>query len=359
MLIICPSCATSYQIDAASLGGAGRMVRCARCRATWHAGGPQAEQQQQVSSFVDGVIAEAEAESPPPQPFLRAPPGPRTPPPVVDDSGAGPEFEIHERRFVADDAGAGFTSFGEQSPDIPAPDFTPGAAPTAARRAAREPETIEDAPSVVPPMEQVPEEVSGPGHSADDVESFAARRRRLKSRRRQATRSSRWTAAILVLLALNVALIGGRSEVVRFLPQTASLFAAIGLPVNLQHLKFENVRISPSGTDGNGLAVEGTIVSTASRPIRVPDLRLSARNAAGQEIYTWIVKPDRQLLDTGGKLDFRAELASPPADARDVLVRFLTEQEAAALKSGAMTPKAGQPGAMAPARPHRNPQADQ
>ncbi len=63
---------------------------------------------------------------------------------------------------------------------------------------------------------------------------IAARRRRLRSRRKQAKRSSRWTAAILVLFAVNVALIGGRSEVVRYLPQTASLFAAIGLPVNLQ-----------------------------------------------------------------------------------------------------------------------------
>lgn len=57
-------------------------------------------------------------------------------------------------------------------------------------------------------------------------------------------RSSRWTAFILILFAFNVALIGARSEVVRFFPQTASLFAAVGLPVNLRHLKFENMRIS-------------------------------------------------------------------------------------------------------------------
>ena len=47
-----------------------------------------------------------------------------------------------------------------------------------------------------------------------------------------------------MLVAFNVALIGARNDVVRYLPQTASLFAAIGLPVNLRHLKFENVRIS-------------------------------------------------------------------------------------------------------------------
>src|SRR5262245_60060118 len=36
MLIVCPSCATSYQVELASLGR-GRSVRCARCRTVWFA----------------------------------------------------------------------------------------------------------------------------------------------------------------------------------------------------------------------------------------------------------------------------------------------------------------------------------
>src|SRR5262245_39906760 len=51
-------------------------------------------------------------------------------------------------------------------------------------------------------------------------------------------------------LCSNVALIGARSEVVRFFPQTASLFAAVGLPVNLRNLKFENMRISKEAQEG-------------------------------------------------------------------------------------------------------------
>jgi len=37
MLIACPNCSTSYMIDPASLGEAGRTVRCARCKTTWFA----------------------------------------------------------------------------------------------------------------------------------------------------------------------------------------------------------------------------------------------------------------------------------------------------------------------------------
>ncbi len=37
MLIVCPTCATAYQIELAALGAAGRSVRCAHCKNTWFA----------------------------------------------------------------------------------------------------------------------------------------------------------------------------------------------------------------------------------------------------------------------------------------------------------------------------------
>ena len=337
MLIVCPSCATSYMIDEASLGPGGRTVRCARCRSTWFAGGPEEREKQQVSAFVNDVIAEAEAESAEPEPFLRAPAGEPDPSPTVH-FGDQPPTESADAPAYEPPAQS---DPGEQYPAEPAtPDFAAHAPansfaePNAAANgpdAPAEPEAIEDAPSLVPPMEQAAAQEAEPWHE-DDVEAFAARRRRLKSRRKQAKRSSRWTAAIVALLAFNAALIGGRSEVVYYLPQTASLFAAIGLPVNLKQLKFENVRIVPH-TGGEGLTVEGTVVSIADKAIKIPALRFAARNAAGQEIYTWVMRPARRMLDPGGKLNFHSEFASPPADAKDVLVRFVTPREAAAMRA--------------------------
>jgi len=35
MHIVCPHCTTSYAINLATLGEAGRTVRCARCKETW------------------------------------------------------------------------------------------------------------------------------------------------------------------------------------------------------------------------------------------------------------------------------------------------------------------------------------
>lgn len=36
MLIVCPTCASQYELDAAKLGPDGRKVRCASCKSAWH-----------------------------------------------------------------------------------------------------------------------------------------------------------------------------------------------------------------------------------------------------------------------------------------------------------------------------------
>src|ERR1700726_3307697 len=57
MLIVCPTCATSYDVELASLQPNGRQVRCVRCRAIWRA----------APSHADKLLAAAEAIGPEPQ----------------------------------------------------------------------------------------------------------------------------------------------------------------------------------------------------------------------------------------------------------------------------------------------------
>jgi predicted Zn finger-like uncharacterized protein len=313
MLIVCPNCATSYMIDPAALGPAGRTVRCARCKVTWFAAAPAATPE--LTEFADGAFAEAETQTAggaltePPQPAADATPPSAPAPAAEDDFGvesAVPIGEVEPEPVAASEV---------ELPPPPAPA-----------------EAIVDAPSLVPPAEHEPlPDAFNDEADSEDVESYAARRQRLQARRKEKRRSSRWTAIALVLFAVNVAVIGARNEVVHTLPQTASFFAAIGLPVNLRHLSFENVKISKEVQDGvNVLIVQGTIVSTANKPITVPRLRFAARDAAGQEIYIWTALPSRSILGPGEHLEFRSRLASPPADARNVMVRFFNSQDAAA-----------------------------
>lgn len=321
MLIICPSCATSYMIDQAAVGPTGRTVRCARCKATWFAGGtapaapaPTTRAAPDVNAFVDGVIAEAEAKSGParnkPQPAASLRDAL-----AAHHGGAGDDF-----------GGDSDHEGGEPDPASAraAKPAMPRAEPFAGRD---EPAQIADGPSLVPPIEHepLPDAEAVPD---EEAESFTARRDRLRARRKKSRLSSRWTALALVLVAFNVALVGARHEVVRYLPQTASLFAAIGLPVNLRELHFDNVRIARETEDNVAiLIVEGSIVSDASSPVEVPRLRFAARDKAGQEVYTWTMLPERSILQPGEKLPFRSRLAAPPKEAQDVMVRFFTPHD--------------------------------
>ena len=151
---------------------------------------------------------------------------------------------------------------------------------------------------------------------------------RQPARRRWRLPQARLSAAILALVAANVALIAWRADVVRFVPQTASLYATIGLPVNLRDLVFSEVTTTTETSNGVAvLVVEGAIASTATQVVDVPHLRFSVRNDSGHEIYSWTTPPPKSVLAPGATLAFRSRLASPPREASEVLVRFFNRRD--------------------------------
>ena len=191
---------------------------------------------------------------------------------------------------------------------------------------------VEDAPPLVP--------LAGDGASVqadaaavpEDIESVAIRRTaRTQAPQRRDGRRLRMPALILVLVALCAALLGWRKDIVRHVPQLASLYASIGLPVNLRGLAFIDLKVGSETHDGVPvLVVEGVIASTVSTPVEVPRLRFALRNAAGAEVYAWTALPSQSILPPFETLPFRGRLASPPRDAHDVQVRFFTHRDAVA-----------------------------
>ena len=319
MLIVCPSCATSYMIDQTAVGLAGRTVRCTRCKASWFAGGPEAAPE--MVAAADNMTLEAEAPSAPPA-HAKAPP--------VAAAAENPGVENSES-IAATETEAPSIEPPQQPEPAPAEVQSPVPAEILAPETA--PVLIPDAPPLAPPVEhEEPPAAAESEHETEEAESFDLRRHHwLPMRFKQPRGSSRWTAVILGLVAFDLALVGARTAVVRALPQTASLFAAIGLPVNLRHLQFEQVSISKEGQDGvPTLIVQGAIVSEAGKPVAVPHLRFAARNAAGQEVYTWTTPPPLSILEPGARTEFRSQVATPPVEAHDVMVRFLSANDAGA-----------------------------
>jgi predicted Zn finger-like uncharacterized protein len=287
MLIVCPTCATAYQIELAALGAAGRSVRCSHCRNTWFAS-------------PDSVVQE---------PALASVPAVQHAPAPADDF-AGMNARPVQEVLPPDDTGAADNPF-----------------------------TVADAPPLVPQdhPETLGESVPkfDPG-VPDDAETIAARRVRQtyvdrKDQRPLLRRLASVPMLIVVMAAILLAALNWRAAVVRHFPQTASLYAAIGLPVNLRGLFFEDVKSRSELHDGvMVLIVEGTIVNLTTRTLDVPRLRLSLRNSAGHEVYAWTALPSKSTVGSGNGLPFRARLASPPPDGRDVIVRFFNRRDALA-----------------------------
>lgn len=144
-------------------------------------------------------------------------------------------------------------------------------------------------------------------------------------RRRRAPGAGSWIAIGLAAWAI---LIGGRAQIVRLAPATAPLYASVGLGVNLRQMDIGHVTSRLADEDGRQiLIVEGEIHNLAEAPRAAPRMRLSVLDSQGQEIYFWTAAPPKARLAAGEKAEFRARLAAPPKEGRDVRVRFAAESD--------------------------------
>jgi hypothetical protein len=131
--------------------------------------------------------------------------------------------------------------------------------------------------------------------------------------------------------ALSIALLVWRADVVRLMPQTAAFYKMAGLEVNLRGVSFKDLKVATETVDGKPvLVIEGMIVSTNRKPVELPRLRFSVRDAQGAEIYAWNMVLDHSVLKPGERATFRSRLASPPAEGRDIDVRFFNRRDLAA-----------------------------
>ena len=314
MQIVCPHCETSYQVDPSSVGPTGRSVRCARCRTVWFAANTAALSEIATSHRAEMAQFATTASGPDaaagwPEPGEEAPADGTADESVAGEPDPADVGFVHDAPPIATDDSA-------TSDDPPAGYDTPSGSDG----------PLVESPALAP-IEHEPE--AGDPGQGEDIETVAARRAQEQARnRRFRLQLPGLPTAILALILLDLGLIGWRANIVRAAPQTASLYAAIGLGVNLRGLVLANVTTETLTNDGvQVLLVQGRIVSTAKRMVDVPRLRFAVRNGSGNEIYSWTALPKRSLLAPGETLTFESRLASPPPETRDVLVRFFNRHD--------------------------------
>jgi predicted Zn finger-like uncharacterized protein len=276
MPIVCPHCSTSYGIDPGKLGEAGRTVRCSRCKEVWLA--------RSEDALVNQAPAMAEASQ------------------YSAEQDAAAEWDAMARE--------------------------PGEADT-------------DAPHVESPS--IAGDWQGSTSRQDDAQDSddspqGGRFLRLggfmkpKAAGRNAGRKApvSLATACAAMGALVLAVVIWRADMVRLMPQTAAFYKLVGLEVNLRGLKFRDVKVTSEMVEGKPvLVIEGAITDESSKPVELPRLRFSVRDAQGAEIYAWNAVLEQSVLQPGEKATFKSRLASPPPEGRNIDVRFFNKRDIA------------------------------
>jgi predicted Zn finger-like uncharacterized protein len=330
MLIACPNCGTSYGVEMATLRpprGWTRRVRCHRCRCVW-----QAE-----LSYADKLVVAANAVAP-----------------VRRAMAAVAQAAAHPADYAADYAAAR---------------LQPLERATALLANELEVATIRSEPEPIPRerLHSIPTAIEACATAvAEFLGAIAARVARCYSRVRQKDgrlqdwrlqdwslqdwslqdwspqisllhfarlQVSRlkvsWLQLIIAgLILADAAIIGWRTDLVWAMPQTASFYAGLGLPVNVRGVQFETVTAAAERHDGDPVLIVKVKIGNGTNNVQaVPHLRFAIRDLQQQEIYSWTAALAHGSLAPGKALEFRSELALPPPNTRDVVVRFVDRDD--------------------------------
>lgn len=267
MILVCPSCATRFNLDESRLGGLARRVRCSRCKYEW-VQAPEA-------------AVSAPAAEPPPSAVSAPVAAPASPLPEP------PAFEV-------------------SAPPEPPP-------------------FVAAEPAYMPPFEpERPDlrEMLPPPLSADDP---------LAAPRREGGGGTGvtfgWIALFLIVAVVLGTLYFARERVMEIWPPSVQAYEMLGLvalPPGAGLAIQDIATMTTQAEDGTpaALSVKGRVVNISRSTRRIPPLRASLRNAAGEEVRGWDFGLPRQMLAPGESADFDTRLDAPPAEALNLIVVF-------------------------------------
>jgi predicted Zn finger-like uncharacterized protein len=187
-------------------------------------------------------------------------------------------------------------------------------------------------PSVAPVAQASASEASsaqlGVGPAAEDsISARAETRPRLGGAR--FAQSAGWAALIALIAAIGWASVQYRQTIASLWPQSASLYAAVGLPVNVRGIQLTNISYQQEYQDGQPvLSVTGKVVNISNRELPVPEIRVVLLDDAKHELYHWNFDAGIPTLKPGGESTFVTRLSSPPPEARNLNVRFAESGDA-------------------------------
>jgi predicted Zn finger-like uncharacterized protein len=214
------------------------------------------------------------------------------------------------------------------TPEAPAAGEAP---PAHAPREADPPPAAPQPQAESPPEEEVAAAPAEPPEAEPPAPSI--RRRASPTRRPPEPRSNAlvWAGVAALAAALIAGVIVFRMQVVRLWPASSAAYAGLGLAVDGGGLVLEQVQVAPTFVDGRPvLSVTGAIRNVRGEPAEAPPVRVTLLNRAGKPVAAKIARPVEATVPPRALRRFAIAITDPPANARDLEVRFVTGREAKA-----------------------------
>lgn len=198
---------------------------------------------------------------------------------------------------------------------------------------APEPEEQRPEPAPPPPpppvMRTAPPRAEAFAPSPVIAREAAAAEPRAKSRwPRRAGIVLGWAALIAVVLALGWSALAFRQQIATIWPQSASVYAALGMKAQTSGLDIQNyatTRVNEAGQPV--LVVTGTVANTGMHELPMPEIRAALTDEDRRELYQWKFMPGVATLKPGQSVKFRSRLTNPPGGGSHVELRFAREGE--------------------------------
>ena len=181
---------------------------------------------------------------------------------------------------------------------------------------------VDDMPPPPEPMASRPAGALGAAVSRDNVRMVTPPEQASRLPGQLATAAG-WIALIALILLIGWAATAFRQQIATVWPQSASLYAALGMKTNATGIDIKDVTFEHKDQDGqNILLVSGTLDNRTTRELPVPQIRVALIDEEKHELYHWTFAPGVMTLAAGQTSKFSTRLTDPPAGARRFELRF-------------------------------------
>jgi hypothetical protein len=132
-----------------------------------------------------------------------------------------------------------------------------------------------------------------------------------------------WIALAAILLLVVWGGVRYRDPIASVWPQTSSLYAAMGMPVNTRGIAFAGVSYRRDSEAGQQvLTVNGTLVNVSGRDVPVPQIEVTLTDGGRRKVDQWVFSPGVHQLGPGQRTAFATRRTNPPSEARHLEMEF-------------------------------------